>query len=86
MASPPELAATASLHEAGILEHLDRLPILADMLLAGTTPDLRSAFDEECRFMTLQLLPHIEAVEAAHDGRTGQTSLIQRSEEPRCTR
>ncbi len=61
----PSLSETAQQHEEVILSHLERLPALADMVLDGATEALQSGFQEECRFITGQLVPHIEAVEAA---------------------
>jgi hypothetical protein len=59
------LTNTAHRHEKAILAHLERLPGLADMVVDGPTEAFRERFDEECRFITGQLVPHVQAVEAA---------------------
>ena len=59
------LKETAHKHEEAILVHVNRLPVLADMVMDGPTEDFRAQFEEECRFIKGQLVPHIQAVEAA---------------------
>jgi len=66
MRSLPE---TAHQHHEIIETHVDRLAELAERLDQVPTTEFSAAFDEECRFMTGQLLPHIEAIEATLYGR-----------------
>lgn len=58
------LRETAHQHEEAILVHLERLPELADTIADGPSDGFRARFDEECRFLTGQLIPHVQAVEA----------------------
>ncbi|MGO9179673.1 MAG: hemerythrin domain-containing protein [Candidatus Limnocylindrales bacterium] len=59
------LPQTAHKHEEAILAHLERLPALADMVVDGPTEAFLTLFEEECLFITGQLVPHVQAVEAA---------------------
>jgi hypothetical protein len=65
MTSPSSLPVVARHHHDAIQPHLDRLPELAAMLGPSADPELAAAFEQECRFVTGQLVPHIEATEAA---------------------
>ncbi len=59
------LPLTAHRHEEAILAHLERLPALADMVMDGPVEAVLERFDAECVFITGQLVPHVQAVEAA---------------------
>ena len=51
-------------HHERIREHIDRLPVLADMLEQRPVPqEIASEFVEECEFMTGTLRPPIAVVE-----------------------
>jgi len=57
------LPKTAHDHHDRILRHVDRLPILAEMLGRGEPSRFGRAFERECRFVTGQLVPHMAAIE-----------------------
>ena len=59
------LPATAHEHRDRIHLHLERLPQLAAMLGQQGSQDFAAAFETECRFVTGQLVPHMEATETA---------------------
>jgi Hemerythrin HHE cation binding domain len=59
------LPQTTRAHDAAILAHVERLPALADELVDGPTDLLLARLEDEYRFITGQLVPHVEAVEAA---------------------
>lgn len=59
------LPLTTHRHEEAILAHVDRLPSLADRLADGPADAIRAQLDQECRFITGQLVPHVQAVEQA---------------------
>ncbi len=51
-------------HHERIREHIDRLPVLADMLEQRPVPqEFAPAFVTECDFMTGTFLPHVAVVE-----------------------
>jgi hypothetical protein len=56
---------TTKQHDAALRVHADRLPAVADLIAEGSVDDLRTQLDAEHAFLTGQLIPHIEAVEAA---------------------
>ncbi|MGZ6270090.1 MAG: hemerythrin domain-containing protein [Candidatus Limnocylindrales bacterium] len=59
------LAQTTHEHDEAILSHVDRIPALADMVVDGPGAEFRARFEEEYRFITAQLVPHVQAVEHA---------------------
>ena len=61
--SHTSLPAIAHEHHARIQLHVDRLPELAAMLGSGRGDEFAHAFEAECRFVTGQLVPHMEAIE-----------------------
>ena len=68
------LSTTTREHHQTILQHVDRLPGLADML-AHVDKDVAgfaAAFELEYRFIVQQLVPHIDAVEMALYGQLEQ--------------
>jgi len=64
MRGPSSLPATARHHHDHLQPHVDRLPVLAAMI-GRDREAFPAAFEEECRFVTGQLVPHIDAVEGA---------------------
>jgi hypothetical protein len=52
-------------HHDRLMPHVDRLARLADMLGDSVPPGFGEACEIEHRFITGQLLPHIEAIESA---------------------
>ncbi len=66
------LPATSHEHHQEIERHLDRLPQLADMIGRSTPEAFSSAFQQECRFIVSQLVPHMEAIETSLYGRLEQ--------------
>lgn len=63
------LPATAHEHHDRIQPHVERLPQLAAMLGGDRTADFAAAFETECRFVTGQLVPHMDAIEQTLYGR-----------------
>lgn len=59
------LPQTARRHDAALRAHVDRLPGIADLIADGSLDELRQRLGPEFEFITEQLLPHVEAVEAA---------------------
>lgn len=59
------LPSVAHLHHDIIQAHVDRLPELAAMLGRTDPAEFATAFERECRFVTGQLVPHMEAIETA---------------------
>lgn len=59
------LAVTSREHHEQIYPHVERLPELADMLGRVDVDRFSAAFELEYRFITQQLVPHIDAVETA---------------------
>ncbi len=65
----PSLPDTSHEHHELIEPHLDRLPVLAQMI-GRVTPDVFSAaFQQECSFIVGRLVPHMEAIETTLYGR-----------------
>lgn len=50
-------------HHERLLEHVDRMPAIADGLLSATPQDVRSSVDEMSAFLTGTLVPHVDAAE-----------------------
>ena len=50
-------------HHERILAHVDRMPELADMLLTGSSDEIRARVVETNEFLNGTLLPHIDAAE-----------------------
>jgi hemerythrin len=50
-------------HHERILHHANRMPEIADMLLAAKVDEARRGLDELSEFLTESLLPHVEAAE-----------------------
>jgi hypothetical protein len=59
------LPSVAHQHHDTIQVHVDRLPELAAMLGRADPAEFAAAFERECRFVTGQLVPHMEAIETA---------------------
>lgn len=59
------LRTTSDEHHARLLPHVDRLQTLAEMVGHVECSSLHAMFDEEYRFIVGQLVPHMEAIEAA---------------------
>lgn len=57
------LDATAHEHHDRILVHVDALPALADRIGGADNEAFARDFETECRFISTQLVPHIEAIE-----------------------
>ena len=66
MRSLPE---TSHQHHEIIEPHVDRLVELAELLDEVPATGLAQALEEECHFITSQLMPHIEAIESTLYGR-----------------
>jgi hypothetical protein len=58
------LPGVAEHHHGLIQPHVDRLPELAAMIGTTEAATFAASFEEECRFVIGQLVPHIEAVES----------------------
>jgi hypothetical protein len=58
------LARTIAVHDDAILEHVERLPALADLVVEGALDAIRVPFELECRFLTEEFIPHLRVVEA----------------------
>jgi iron-sulfur cluster repair protein YtfE (RIC family) len=65
----PSLHDTSHEHHEQIAPHLDRLPELAQMIGRETPEAFSAAFQQECRFVVGQLVPHMEAIETTLYGR-----------------
>lgn len=61
----PSLPIVAHQHHDTIQLHVDRLPELAAMLGRVDPAEFAASFERECRFVTGQLVPHMEAIETA---------------------
>jgi hypothetical protein len=62
---PATLPGVAHQHHDAINPHVDRLPQLAAMLGSTDRAEFSGQFERECRFVTDQLVPHMEAIEGA---------------------
>ena len=69
MRSLPE---TSHEHHERIEPHVDRLPVLAEMIGHVTPEAFSAAFQEECSFVIGRLVPHMEAIETTLYGRLEQ--------------
>ena len=69
-------------HHAKIDPHVDRLPVLADMIGRATPAELAAALEDECRFIVGQLVPHIEAIETTLYGELERLMEHRHSMEP----
>ena len=58
------LVERAGRDEARILAHVERLPLLADLIADGRLDKVRAPFEGECAFLDHDLIPHMRAVEA----------------------
>ena len=65
MTSESVLPRVAHQHHEAINPHVDRLPELAAMIGRVERAEFAAAFESECRFVTGQLVPHMEATESA---------------------
>ncbi len=82
------LRTTSEEHHAQLLPHVDRLLSLAEMVGHVECSSLHALFEEEYRFITGQLVPHMEAIERTLYGRieaelSGHHSLAPMREEHR---
>jgi hypothetical protein len=59
------LYATSHEHHERIMAHVDALPRLADEIGSADHEAFIRHFTAECQFISTQLVPHIEAIEAA---------------------
>ena len=59
------LSMTSHEHHEKILRHVNRLPALAEMLAHVDVGEFTATFELEYRFITQELVPHIDAVEMA---------------------
>jgi hemerythrin-like domain-containing protein len=59
------LPQTTHEHHERIEFHVDRLPILAEMIGRVTPAELSESFEKECAFVNGQLVPHMAAIETA---------------------
>ncbi len=50
-------------HQERLLQHVDRIPEVADLLLDGKADDIRREVDDMSAFLTGTLIPHMEAAE-----------------------
>jgi iron-sulfur cluster repair protein YtfE (RIC family) len=50
-------------HHERLLEHVDRIPEVADLLLDGKADDIRREVADMSAFLTGTLIPHLEAAE-----------------------
>lgn len=50
-------------HHERILHHVNGMPEIADLLLSGTTEDVRGQADELSAFLTGTLIPHVDTAE-----------------------
>ena len=66
------LPAVSHQHHAVILEHVDRLPVLADMIGRIEPEELGTLLRLECAFLVGELRPHMAAVETALYGKLEQ--------------
>lgn len=62
-AEPRSLETTSHEHHATIFAHVERLPPVADMIGHADIDEFSVAFEPEYRFITEQLVPHIDAIE-----------------------
>ena len=58
------LRATSEAHHAQLMPHVDRLLTLAEMIGRVECAALHALYNEEYRFVSTQLIPHIDTVEA----------------------
>lgn len=65
MTQPSSLPRVAHEHHEVITLHVDRLPELAAMIGRVDRAEFAASFERECRFVTDQLVPHMEAIEVA---------------------
>ena len=65
MATQSSLPQVAHHHHDAIQPHVDRLPELAAMIGRADAAEFAASFERECRFVTGQLVPHMEAIETA---------------------
>ncbi len=54
---------TSHEHHELIESHVDRLPVLAEMIGRVTPAAFSASFQEECSFIVGRLVPHMEAIE-----------------------
>jgi len=85
------LRTTSDEHHARLLPHVDRLLRLAEMVGRVECSALHAMFEEEYRFLTAQLVPHMESVERTLYARiegelSGHHSLAPMREEHRTIR
>ena len=76
------LDATAHEHHERIMAHVDALPGLADMIDKVDIETFAQHFETECEFISTQLVPHIEAIEANLYGELDRLMDRRHSMEP----
>jgi hypothetical protein len=60
-----DLAPVTHEHHERLLRHVNRMPLVVDLMEQGATDEFRFVFDETCDFLTDLLIPHMEAAERA---------------------
>ena len=63
------LPQTTHEHHDKIDPHVDRLPVLAEMIGRVSPEEFATSFETECGFIQGQLVPHMEAIESTLYGR-----------------
>ncbi len=63
-AQPSSLRATSEHHHAQLIPHVDRLLALAEMVGRVDCAGVHQLLDEELAFVTGQLVPHMDTIEA----------------------
>ena len=76
------LHATSHEHHGRIMEHVERLPVLADEIATVDIETFARDFEVECRFISTQLVPHIEAIEATLYGELDRLMEHRHSMDP----
>lgn len=64
------------------MAHVDRLPALADEIGTVDLPTFARDFEVECEFISTQLVPHIEAIEATLYGELDRLMEHRHSMDP----
>ena len=78
----PSLSQTTHEHHERIDPHVDRLPVLAEMIGRVTPAEFTAALEDEHQFVVGQLLPHMEAIETTLYGELERLMVRRHSMEP----
>jgi len=76
------LHATSHEHHERIMEHVDRLPALANEITTVDIDTFARDFEVECQFISTQLVPHIEAIETTLYGELDRLMEHRHSMDP----